>query len=141
MSNYGKYYNLTWTPQSEPIPGSNQVENSAGGYSYKADNWKQLERFLILGTEGGSYYASERNLTKENCNVVLECLKEDGIRTVNTIADISNSGRAPKNDAAIFALAMALKLGDHFTRRAASRAVSSVCRIGTHIFQFADAIK
>ena len=53
-------------PQAQRIPGSNQVPNSAGGYAYPVDDWVRLDRFLILGPEGGSYYASERKLTIEN---------------------------------------------------------------------------
>jgi len=54
------------TPQSLPIPGSDQVPNSAGGYAWKVDDWTRLHRFLVLGSEGGSYYAIERALTAEN---------------------------------------------------------------------------
>lgn len=126
------------TPQSQPIPGSDQVENSAGGYAYGVDKWTRLNRFLILGSEGGSYYASEQKLTKENAQCVMQCIKEDGPRTVAIITAISQSGRAPKNDPAIFALAMASALGDELTRRVAYNALSTVCRIGTHLFHFAQ---
>ena len=47
------------------------------------------------------------------------------------------TGRAPKNDPAIFALAMAAKLGDEATRRAAYAALPVVCRTGTHVMHFA----
>jgi 60 kDa SS-A/Ro ribonucleoprotein len=61
--NYLRQYSTRSTPQSEPIPGSTQVPNSAGGHAWAVDDWQRLERFLILGSEGGSYYASERKLT------------------------------------------------------------------------------
>lgn len=125
------------TPQSEAIPGSGQVQNSAGGFSYGVDNWTRLNRFLILGSEGGSYYAGERELTKENVKSVIDCVKEDGLRAVSVICAISKEGRAPKNDPAIFALAVAASQGDLETRRAALDALPEVCRIGTHLFQFA----
>jgi 60 kDa SS-A/Ro ribonucleoprotein len=128
------------TPQSEPIPGSAQVPNSAGGYSFAVDDWTRLDRFLVLGSEGGSYYASERKLTAENASAVLRCINTDGLRTVNRIVEISDKGRAPKNDPAIFALALAMSHGDEETRRAAAEALPKVCRIGTHLFHFADYI-
>ena len=53
-------------PQWAPIPGSGQVPNSAGGFAWAVDDWTRLRRFLILGSEGGSYYASEWKLTREN---------------------------------------------------------------------------
>jgi len=45
--------NATETPQSLPIPGRDMVANNAGGFVFKLDEWKQLDRFLILGSEGG----------------------------------------------------------------------------------------
>ncbi|MBM3460230.1 MAG: TROVE domain-containing protein, partial [Armatimonadetes bacterium] len=126
------------TPQSEPIPGAGQVQNSAAGYTWKVDDWTRLNRFLILGCEGGSYYSSERKLAVENAQAVLRCLREDGDRTVRTIVEISEAGRAPKQDPALFALALATtEYADAATRRAALAALPRVCRIGTHLFQFA----
>src|SRR6185437_14957548 len=124
------------TPQSEPIPGSDQVQNSAGGYSFKIDDWARLRRFLILGSEGGTYYISEKALTLENAQGVLACIKADGKRAVDEIVAISDAGRAPKNDPALFALAMAAGLGDLETRKYAFQNLSKVARIGTHLFQF-----
>lgn len=136
--NYADYLNEKKTPQSEPIPGSAQVQNSAGGYSFAVDDWVRLDRFLILGSEGGSYYASERKLTIENAEVVKRCVAADGLRAVNRIVAISDSGRAPKNDPAILALAICTKKGDEATRRAAYAALPEVCRIGTHLHHFAE---
>ncbi len=125
------------TPQSQPIPGTNQIPNSAGGFSFPVDDWIRLRRFLILGSEGGSYYASEQTLSAENAGAVQRCIGEDGERVVREIVAVSNAGRAPKNDPAIFALALAASLGDEATRRAALDALPTVCRTGTHLFHFA----
>lgn len=129
------------TPQSEPLPGTNQVQNSAGGYSWQVTPWEQLRRFLILGSEGGSYYAAERQLTVENASNVLDCIQEDGPRVVAEIVAISHGGRAPKNDPALFALALAASIGDDATRKAALEALPQVARIGTHLFTFAEFVK
>ena len=125
------------TPQSEPIPGTAQVANSAGGFSFAVDAWTQLRRFLILGSEGGSYYASERKLTARNAGAVFACLDLDGARTVHEIVEISQAGRAPKNDAALFALAIAASCDNDATRKLALDALPQVARIGTHLFHFA----
>ncbi|NBY41766.1 MAG: TROVE domain-containing protein [Verrucomicrobia bacterium] len=74
--------NSTETPQSLPIPGRDMVENNAGGFVFKLDEWKQLERFLILGTEGGTFYVSEKKLTADNANKVILLLKKDGVKVV-----------------------------------------------------------
>lgn len=137
-TNYGKIYSTRSTLQSRPIPGSNQVANSAGGYSFPVDDWTRLDRFLILGTEGGSYYAAERALTRDSAAAVGRCLDADGKRFVNRVVEVSTSGRAPKNDPAIFALAMAAKLGDDETRKHALHELPKVCRIGTHLMHFAE---
>ncbi len=123
--------------QSAPIPGAGQVPNSAGGHGWAVDDWTRLRRFLLLGSEGGTYYVSERALTKENAMAVERCLAEDGERAVAEIVRISTEGRAPKNDPALFALAMASAAEDEATRKAALAALPRVARTGTHLFQFA----
>jgi hypothetical protein len=102
--NYAKTFNRRVTPQSQPIPGSTQVPNSAGGNSWQVDDWTRLDRFLILGAEGGTYYITERDLVKQNHDALVRCIEADGVRAVNRIVEISDAGRAPKNDPAIFAL-------------------------------------
>ena len=138
---YARLFSTRVTRQREAIPGSTQVPNSSGGYAFPVDDWVRLDRFLILGSEGGSYYAGERRLTRENAEAVLRCVKADGLKTVARIREISRSGRAPRNDPAIFALAMAAKLGDEPTRKAAFAAVPEVARTSTHLFQLAEAMQ
>src|SRR4051794_32615145 len=133
-----KHFNTRRTPQSEPIPGSPQVPNSAGGHAYAVDDWTRLHRFLILGSEGGSYYATERALTVENAEAVVRCLEADAGRAIRAIVQVSESGRAPKNEPAVLALAIAAGLGH---TAAASEALPKVCRTGTHLFAFAEAVQ
>ena len=64
--NYARLFHRRATPQSQPIPGSTQVPNSAGGYAWQVDDWTRFDRFLVLGAEGGTYYIGERDLIKEN---------------------------------------------------------------------------
>jgi len=135
MSNYGQHFSTLKTPQSESAR-SDQKKNSAGGFAFTLDKWARLDRWLILGADGGTYYASERALTRDNAQVVLDCLAEDGARTVARIVEISDAGRAPKNDPAIFALAMAAADSRPETRAIALAALPKVCRIGTHLFHF-----
>ena len=123
-------------PQWAPISGSGQVPNSAGAFAWEVDDWARLRRFLILGSEGGSYYAGEFTLTRENAQAVERCVREDGAHAVAEVARVSEEGRAPKNDPALFALAMAAGLGDEATRQAALEALPRVARTGTHLFQF-----
>jgi 60 kDa SS-A/Ro ribonucleoprotein len=129
------------TPQAEPIPGSTQVPNSAGGHAWAVDQWTRLDRFLVLGSEGGTYYVAERQLTRENAGALIECITTDGLRTVRRVVEISESGRAPKNDPALFALAAAAGLGNDETRAAALSALERVARTGTHLFHWLQYVK
>ena len=138
---YLKRHGTRRVPQWAPIPGSGQVPNSAGGSTWEVDDRARLRRFLILGSEGGSYYASEWALTRENADAVERCIREDGLRAVAEITRVSEESRAPKNDPALFALAMAAGLGVEATRRAALAALPRVARTGTHLFQFATFVE
>lgn len=136
-----KTYNLfsrKQTPQNQPIPGSDQLPNSAGGYAWQLDDWGRLLRFLVLGTEGGTYYISEQKLTRDNATNALKCLVEDYHSFVDIVVEVSEHGRAYKNDPAIFALALAAAAEDIEARRYALQALPKVARIGTHLFHFAQ---
>ena len=127
------------TPQHSPIAGT--VPNSAGGHAFAVDDWTRLDHFLVLGSEAGSYYASQAALTRDNAQAVLRAIASDGERAVSRIVAVSESGRAPKNDPALFALALAAA-SDHLgTRRAALAALPLVARTGTHLFQFAASVE
>ena len=130
----------TETSQGLPIPGRDMVENNAGGFVFKLDEWKQLERFLILGSEGGTFYVSEKKLTAVNANKILLLLKKDGVKVVEKTVEILKSGRAPKPDVAIFVLALAASQGDDATRKAALAAVPSALKTGTHLLKFVDTV-
>lgn len=141
MSKYTDHFSTTKTPQTQPIPGKDMVENKAGGFVFGVGGDTILERFLILGAEGGTYYASERELTVESATSILSLIKSDGVSVVEKVVEVSQGGKAPKNNAAIFVLAMCAGLGDAATKKAALDALPKVCRIGTHLFSFLDAVQ
>ena len=130
---------LLTSPQTAPLPGEPQVQNHAGGFVFEVDAWKRLERFLVLGSDGGTYYVSERTLTLESAQVVLDCLAVDPERAVALIASVSTGGRAPSNRAALFALALAFC--EPKAVPAARAAFTDVVRTGTHLFEFLTAVK
>lgn len=131
------------TPQTQPIPGREEEmkKNNAGGFSFKLTIWDTLDRFLVLGTEGGSYYASERKMTQDSAKNIQKCIDEDGLRVVQRVVEISDSGRAPKNDPALFVLAMCAASGEPAVRTAAIDSLPKVARIGTHLFHFAEYVQ
>lgn len=126
-------------PQSRPVPGreSEMAKNDAGGYVFQADDWTRLDRFLILGSEGGTFYASEQKITVDNAAVVMRCVRADAKRTIDRVAEISTSGRAPKNDPAILALVLCARdASNDEDRHYAYLQLPKVCWTATHLFAF-----
>lgn len=129
---------------TEPIPGrdAEMVRNAAGGYTFDVGLQERLKRFLILGSEGGTYYAGEQDHSNANANVVIEALHANGPETVEIIREVSVSGRAPSNDPALFALALATvpEYANEETRRLAFERIPLVARTGTHLFTFVSIV-
>jgi len=127
--------NIRQTPQSEQAaPG--QKRNAAGGYTFTVSDDTKIHRFLSIGTEGGTFYATEKEITKANAAVVLANAAGRGSWLVERIVEISTAGRAPRQNPALFALAACSALADEAGRRAAHEAIPVVCRTGTHLFIF-----
>jgi 60 kDa SS-A/Ro ribonucleoprotein len=153
MSVYTRHINTRSTPQTKPIPGrAKMVPNDGGGYSFAVDPFTRLERFLILGCEGGHFQVGEGKLTVDNANCVFECARQDTARTIALIVDVSDSGRAPKNDPAIFALALLASMKEPFTfagkpmpdntiAEQALAVLPKVCRIFTHLADFIGTVR
>ena len=143
MTNYAKHVSSRkQTPQTEKA-AKGQKRNNAGGFSFVVDDWTRLDRFLVLGTDGGTYYVSEKKLTKQNAKCVERLLKnkKDGLRLVNRVVEVSDSGRAPNNDPAIFVLALAASCKEFpEVSKAALEALPKVCRTGTHLLHFASMV-
>lgn len=133
------------TPQTQPDPTRpDQVRNSAGGYTFRVDEWQRLRRFLVLGTDGGTYYASEQKLTTDNAQFVLDLVnrdRESGIRVVDEVRIVSLENLAPRQKATLFTLAIAASAKDVQVRRAALDALPEVARTGTMLFNFVEYAK
>ncbi len=138
---YGRTRTKNKTHPSQPIPGreADMTPNNAGGVGFRVDCWTQLDRFLILGAVGGTYYVGEREHIAKSTDALREALKTDGFRFVNRLMEVSHEGRAHKNDHALFALALATAEGvDENVRSYAYQALPIVARIGTHLFMFME---
>ncbi len=115
-----------------------QVRNNAGGYAYLIDPKQQLDRFLILGTEGGTYYVGEPRLTLENAVNAIDLMAQDARYVLARAAEISWSGRAYKNDPAIFLLAIAASYGGREVRQLVPEYFDRIVRTGSHLLAFVD---
>ena len=70
-----------------------QVPNSAGGFTFTTGRPARLHRFLTLGTDGGTYYVSERDITAQNAQLVLCWAREAAAELVRGATAISQAGR------------------------------------------------
>lgn len=142
MTNYADNVNRTAVRTAQSTRArKDQVKNNAGGFTFKVDAWARLDRFVILGSDKNSYYVGQRELTNQNYESIITCVKEDGLRVVNRIVELSTAGRAPKNAPAVFALAVAAAFGDKITKEAAFRNMPQVARTATDFFSFIDQYK
>jgi len=116
---------------------ADQVPNSDGAFVYALDDWARMDRFLILGSAGGTYYIGEGDLTKENADAVNRAIKADWKRAVDRIVEISVEGRNPKQNPLLFAFAMACGADAPECRAYALSKLNDVCRTGTMLFVWA----
>ena len=130
------YANRT-IPVTEPL-NNRQVANNGGGFSFAVSDKVRLERFLILGTDSGTYYVGEMDLTKQNVNFIIDLIKRDEDLVRNTAVEISKAGRAYRNDAAVFVMALLLVHGRNKALTVA--AIPDVVRTATHVYDLAGFI-
>jgi len=114
-----------------------QVENNAGGFVFEVSDQARLERFLILGTDGGTYYTSEKKLTKENIAFLQDLIERNEDLVIDVVRAVSMGGRAYRNSAAIFTVAALFTYG----KEKSSQLVEDVCRTATHLFEFAEYVE
>lgn len=126
------------TPQNQKTK-PNQVENSAGGFVFEVSDEQRLRRFLTLGVDGGTYYASAKDLAIQNVKVLEKLAKENPEMLLETILDVSLRGAAPKQNPTIFALAYAASVPE--SSKLALENLSKIARTGTHLFMFADYVQ
>lgn len=124
------------TAQTAPAD-RRQERNHAGGYAFTVTETERVRRFLVLGSDAGSYYQGAGELTVQNAQAVLDLAATDGRALVDLIVDVSLGGKAPKQDPALFALAIAAASPDAEVRAYALAKLPEVVRTGTHLLTFA----
>lgn len=123
------------TPQTERAD-VRQTRNNAGGFTFRVTPWTRLDRFLTLGVDGGSYYVEARPLALDNLVNVRDLIALEPIEVVRRIVEISESGRAPRQQPGLFTLAAVYGLANVEGRRAAEHALPRVARTGSTLKTF-----
>jgi len=130
-----------FVPQGQKLD-TEQVTNRAGGFTYDVGLRGQLDRWFMLGPGGasGTYYASEREMTRENATVIQKLIDQgDGEFIVKRAIEMR--GRVPKVEPMIFALAMVMAGKDDGAKNAVANNLTKICWTGTQFFQFVSAVK
>lgn len=128
------------TPQTQMSQNTPvlQVKNNAGGFVFQITPEKQLDRFLVIGSVGGTYYQKASELTSINVDQIKSLIKANGVYVVNRVVEISEAGRARNNDYALMVLALCFTNGSDETKAAARLALPKVARTGTHLMHFVE---
>jgi 60 kDa SS-A/Ro ribonucleoprotein len=134
MSKALKAVNTNVTPQSQRA-NDRQVRNNAGGYVYTTSDQQRLERFLILGVDGGTFYVKTPALTQQNLDFVRKQLASNAQQVIDTVVDVSTNARAKSNSPALFVLALAMNTNG-VDKSAVRVAVQKVARTFTHLAEY-----
>ena len=94
-----------------------QIMNNAGGYVFSIDDMNYLKRFLVLGVETNNYYVTKNQILNEASDRIKNMINTRGREVVDMIVEVSDLGLAPKNDPAVFILALCASDQNVETRR------------------------
>lgn len=125
----------TVTAQTERAR-EDQVVNNAGGYVFEVNGEDRIKRFLTLGVDGGTFYQKEKEYTAENAKAVIDFAKAHGDRLAYMVLEISEAGRAPRQNPSLFALATVFAFGNDEAKVSAKAVFNRVVRTATHLFTF-----
>lgn len=134
MKNYSTTLNQSQSQQNPILGRTDMVKNNAGGYTFKITPEQQLVRFLLCGTENGSYYATESKLTEDNAKTIIQIIQAEETKVLTILQEYKN--RVPKIDTVLFVLALACTHGSPNVKRSAYNLVESMCKTATHLFIF-----
>ena len=127
------------TPVNQPIPGKESemvLNRDGGGYNFSSDDY-MLERFLILGITGNTYYATKKQLAEESFNFLARI---DLSKALDRAVNVSVNGLAMSNDPALAVLAMAFSSKNPKDVQKAKLAIVDIVRTGTHLLHLASFI-
>ena len=121
-----------------------QIPNNAGGFVWQISDKEQVIRYLVIGSEGGNYYQTPQQVSSQCASCVLRMTRTpDNFKwLIETIRDVSTSGRAAKQESALLALATAIVFAPTpAAKTEALNAVNDCVRILTHMYMLIGYIK
>ena len=121
-----------------------QIPNNAGGFVWQISDKEQVIRYLVIGSEGGNYYQTPQQVSSTCASCVLRMTRTpDNFKwLIETIRDVSISGRAAKQESTLLALATAIVFAPTpAAKTEALNAVNDCVRILTHMYMLIGYIK
>jgi 60 kDa SS-A/Ro ribonucleoprotein len=121
-----------------------QIPNNAGGFVWQISDKEQVIRYLVIGSEGGNFYQTPQQVSSKCASCVLRMTRTpDNFKwLIDTIRDVSTSGRAAKQESTLLALATAIVFAPTpAAKTEALNAVNDCVRILTHMYMLIGYIK
>ena len=119
---------------------SEMAANRGGGVGFINPVWVQLDRFLLIGVQEGTWVVSD-SLVRIGADCVKACLGIDYKRTIDRAVYVSEKGLAKNNDYALYVIAVAAGSTKREIRKYALSKLNEVARTGTHLFHFMEMVK
>lgn len=117
------------------------LTNNAGTKVFAIGDKEKLERFLMIGTFGGTYYASEQKLTDEATATLIQMIETSPSIVLDLTAKFVREKRLLKLDTALYVLALLVTYGSQQTKNEAYKLVGPFCKTATHLFTFMSMCK
>lgn len=118
--------------------------NNAGGETNIITQEDAFVRFLVLGTEGGTYYTDERKQTLQATENMVGLFRRAPMIYLDILRAFADSNRVVKHRTVLFALAVALKYAGEISGSSQQQRVHanlhtvarSAIRTGSHMQEF-----
>lgn len=121
-------------------PGT-QATNRSGGLVHVASDDDRFIRALTIGADMGTFYIDQEKLSLQTIDFLKDYISHNPHKAVETIREVSSSGRAAKNSHSVFALAVAFSLNDAETTQYAKDAFLDVVRTTFDLTEFLASLK
>ncbi|XP_057299954.1 RNA-binding protein RO60-like [Hydractinia symbiolongicarpus] len=133
-----KPFSTTPIPQSMPY-NERQVMNSAGGYSFQVCDFMKLKRFLVIGSESGTYYTTSKDILFDSVQCVKRLIKQGhGQAVLDLLEEYSTAGRIANEKPILTSLMTCAMSADTEIQQATYKKISTICNIPTKLFFFLD---
>lgn len=125
---------------SNPIPNreAEMVQNLAGGYAFKAEDFVALRRWLLTGSENNAFYQARGEMTSLNVAILKEATVADPVKVAEEIVYASDHGL--NNHTPILALVY-LSIGNDIAKSQFKMIFNKVIRTASHLYEFMEYTK